>query len=207
MARNWYGYGRWSAPYWFIGIEPGGDELEACVRMWHSLGTTELVDIAEHHRGHARNWFDDSARTQATWAKLIWLMLAYKGVEPDRRATLNYQRQHLGRINNETALIEISSIPAQHNGIQVPRELFRQRRIKIIRERLLHRKPRFVVFYSPDRRYLNAWEQIANCELRRDEPKMVNGSVCIVTYHPNGKWSKAYWAHIGRQLRQITGEH
>ena len=128
-------------------------------------------------------------------------------MEPDKQSTLDYQRKHLGRTNGETALIELSSIPAHHNGIEVPRELFRQHRIKTIRDRLLHWKPRFVVFYSPDKRYVNAWEQIADCEFRRDEPQMVNGSVCVVTYHPNGKWSKEYWSDIGRHLRQETGEY
>jgi len=40
LAHNWYGYGRWNAPYWFVGIEPGGDELDACVHMWRTLGKT-----------------------------------------------------------------------------------------------------------------------------------------------------------------------
>jgi hypothetical protein len=33
-TRGWYGYRLWSAPYWFVSIEPGGDELDACVRMF-----------------------------------------------------------------------------------------------------------------------------------------------------------------------------
>jgi hypothetical protein len=31
LARGSCSSGRWEAPYWFVGIEPGGDELDACI--------------------------------------------------------------------------------------------------------------------------------------------------------------------------------
>ena len=53
-AKSWYGYGRWDAPYWFIGLEPGmrADEgerlLERC-SAWERLGSPELMGCLEHH--------------------------------------------------------------------------------------------------------------------------------------------------------------
>lgn len=205
MAQHWYGYGRWEAPYWFVGLEPGGDELDACVRLWHRLNKTELLDIVAHHEEHVLDWFSEYAGTQPTWAKLIWLLLAYKGLEPTRDATRDYQKKHLGRANDETALLEISCLPAKHNGVPVPREIFRAERIATLHERMLHYAPRFVVFYSPDMRYRNAWEKIAGCELTHDEPVMVGPTACVVTYHPNGERSKAYWSVMGQKLRSLTG--
>jgi phage-related protein len=44
MARGCYGYGRWDAPYWFIGLEEGmsgtlGEQIEA----WQQLGEDGLM--------------------------------------------------------------------------------------------------------------------------------------------------------------------
>lgn len=48
-AESWYGYGPWDAPYWFIGMEPGGDDTHASYEAWEALGGHELIDCREHH--------------------------------------------------------------------------------------------------------------------------------------------------------------
>jgi hypothetical protein len=201
LAHNWFGYGQWAAPYWFIGIEPGGDDLDATLRMWNALGKGELLDIAAHHEEDSKDWFDERAGTQPTWAKLIWLLLAFNGKEPTREATLEYQQRSLGRSGRETALIEISSLPAKNKGVAVPRELYREERIQKIRARMIEHKPQFAVFYSPDADYRGAWNAIAGRELIRDEPVAISGTACVVTYHPNGERSKKYWSDLGNKLR------
>jgi len=208
LALGWYGYGRWHAPYWFIGIEPGGDELDACVRMWNALGREELLDIAAHHAEHEFDWFSDAAtKPQATWQRLIWLLLSYQNIEPTAAAVLEYQKKRLGRANDETALVELSALPANNVGIPRPRMLFRSERVEIIRERLLAHQPRFAIFYSPDngrdRRYVDAWNAITKANLVRDVPALVGRTACVMTYHPNGKWAKAYWVSIADKLRNL----
>jgi hypothetical protein len=37
-ARSWFGYGRGEAPYWFIGMEPGGSDDHASYEAWKQLG-------------------------------------------------------------------------------------------------------------------------------------------------------------------------
>lgn len=42
-SESWYGHGRWSAPFWFIGPEPGmkkreGENLVARCQAWLDLG-------------------------------------------------------------------------------------------------------------------------------------------------------------------------
>jgi hypothetical protein len=206
LARDWYGYGQWSAPYWFVGIEPGGDELDANVKMWDALGGGELVDIAAHHGEHDRDWFSESAsRPQATWQKLIWLLHFYKGDDPAPRSVLAYQKRRLGRANDETALLEISALAAIDNNVVRPRLLYRQHRIDVIRERMLAYVPQFVVFYSPDNRperlYVDAWNAIAGTSLQRDVPVMVGRTACVMTYHPNYKRDKQYWSSIAASLK------
>lgn len=36
-ARNWFGYGRWDAPYWFLGMEPGGTDDHAPMKLGGNL--------------------------------------------------------------------------------------------------------------------------------------------------------------------------
>jgi len=173
--------------------------------MWTALGRGELLDIAAHHEDHDIDWFGENAtRPQPTWQKLIWLLLAFKGCEPSAEATLAYQKGHLGRSGDESALIEISSLPAKH-GVVIPRELFRKEREMLIAKRMRQHEPRFLVFYSPAPTYQKSWVAIAGVSLTRDVPVVVGRTVCLMTYHPNGERSKAYWAEHGRRLRTLIG--
>jgi hypothetical protein len=54
MARQRYGFGRWEAPCWFIGLEEGmaqdeNDDLIPRVNAWRALGGGELNDCAQVH--------------------------------------------------------------------------------------------------------------------------------------------------------------
>jgi hypothetical protein len=58
MAEHFYGYGRWDAPFWFIGPEAamdndGIDSISARFQSWEKLGGSAIVDCVEHHRGFA----------------------------------------------------------------------------------------------------------------------------------------------------------
>lgn len=48
-ASEWFGYGRWEAPYWFIGMEPGATEEASSYESWLRLGGGELIDCKQHH--------------------------------------------------------------------------------------------------------------------------------------------------------------
>jgi len=53
MARTCYGYGCWSAPYWFLGPEQGmcneNADLQRPVEAWQHSGSRELDDCREFH--------------------------------------------------------------------------------------------------------------------------------------------------------------
>jgi hypothetical protein len=203
MARRWFGYGRRKAPYWFIGIEPGGDELGACVRAWEDSGGVALLDLRTGHSGHSLDWFSERAGAQPTWAKLIWLLLAYKDQLPTVAATKRYQKEHLGRRDGETALLELSCLPAKHNGVRVPREQFLDSRVATMHRWMIGYAPRFVVFYCAATRYRDVWSKIAGRALNLEEPTMVGPTACVVVSHPNHNRSKAYWMGIGVSLREL----
>ena len=50
---GFYGYGSYQAPYWFIGMEPGGevtlDEMEARLQTWDGAGRPELEELRGYH--------------------------------------------------------------------------------------------------------------------------------------------------------------
>jgi hypothetical protein len=54
MARQCYGYGRWSAPYWFIGLEEGqdpiGKDLTLRLQAMRDLGKDGLSDCRTFHQ-------------------------------------------------------------------------------------------------------------------------------------------------------------
>ena len=208
FAKGWYGYGRWQAPYWFVGIEPGGDDLDVLVPLWIDQGRDELSDIIAHHEQHKVDWFsDDARRPQKTWEKLIWLLLAYNGRDATPPAVLQYQKDKLGRREGDVALIELSALPAIDNRVKRPRMLYRCERVSHIAARLREHRPDFVVFYSPDngkeRRYVDAWSAIAGAPLTRDVPVRIGQTTCVVTRHPNGQWQKEYWVSLGKTLRNM----
>ena len=52
MALECYGYGRWDAPFWFIGPEQGmgeTDDIRLRVATWLKLGAAEVCDCREFH--------------------------------------------------------------------------------------------------------------------------------------------------------------
>lgn len=73
-------YGRWGAPYWFIGPEQGqapeeNDDHKPRVKAWLELGGGELTDCREFHVliGEKR-WHRERPKLQSTWRSLLLLL-------------------------------------------------------------------------------------------------------------------------------------
>src|SRR5438132_787469 len=117
-TSKFYGYGCWSAPYWFIGLEEGGvDSLEAFRRRlsaWNDRGQPDLLDLHAFHRdiGLAQYASPDTP-FQATWRPLIRVLFAAKGMVASKEELRKYQGMELGRSSGETALLELSPLPAK----------------------------------------------------------------------------------------------
>jgi hypothetical protein len=122
MAREWYGYGWWEAPFWFIGPEPGRpekeDTLEKRYGAWTECGGGELIDCKCHHFGFGwYAWHREAPPppTQPTWRQLIRLLLATRsGREPDIEEIRGYQQRSWGMRTIEkpekTCVIELCSL-------------------------------------------------------------------------------------------------
>jgi hypothetical protein len=180
-AESWYGYGRWDAPYWFIGPEPGmhKDEVNnllARCDAWARLGGGELLDVREHHRAFGlTKYFDRTMRmeqpvddrtmrppTQNTWKQLICLLLSYEGKRNDIDAIGDYQCDEWGFTKGETCVAELSALAAQSlSTMRDYRKAFRTARAEHLRKRAVENAPKFVVMYGGGQELAPYWNIIA----------------------------------------------
>jgi len=79
MSRRCFGYGRWEAPYWFIGPEQAqareeNDDLKYRLRAWLQLGAGELCDCRDFPSLIGEeSWHRGKPRLQPTWRP--WMLL------------------------------------------------------------------------------------------------------------------------------------
>lgn len=218
MAREWYGYGRWEAPYWFIGPEPGnpeGENLKERCGAWSKLGRGELLDCKNHHV--AFGWCDwhreiPPPPTQPTWRPLIRLLLSFlKGTEPTLEEIRRYQELHWGmrrdKAPNEdrTCVIELCSLAAKNlkvkKNVEFDPDSFREARIQAIKTRIDMYKPRLVVMYGV--KNSKHWGEIAKQPLVSDEPIKIGPTCFVLAPHPVSRGRRnADWVMLAERLRQ-----
>jgi hypothetical protein len=216
MAERFYGFGRWRAPYWFIGPEPGqakkeDDKLEHRARAWSKCGKPELTDLKEYHDYlepglHTR----EKAGLQSTWKKLLLTLLAYKDHEYKNQSSVvedrrSYQRLSLGHADGETCLVELSGLPANSSYTIRERERFLPARVRRLRaaltEKLKSPSPGFVVMYGTGSQ--NHFESIFGSALKQDRVVRVDSTVVVLATHPNTRGiTNQYWIALGKSLRE-----
>jgi hypothetical protein len=215
MALKHYGYGRWDAPYWFLGPEPGmngrENDLKERASTWIELGRGELIDCKEHHLGFGESdWHrpppptPPAARLQPTWRQLIRLLLATcDGTPPDNEDIRDYQRNRWGvkNENGETCVIELSSLAAPKLAAPGEHDLFRKERIQVIRERMDKHKPAFVVMYGVGQKH--HWEEIAGAAFPTNSILKVGPSVLAFAKAPTSfGLPNSYWLDLAKKLRR-----
>ena len=207
MARDWFGYGRWGAPYWFIGPEPGMadtnvDGLEQRCRAWQAAGGGELIDCKEHHRelGFDR-WHRTHPATQPTWRKLIKLLLAFKGLDTSLETVREYQRTNWGTTHGETCVIELSALAARSTLVVRDRCVWLEQRVARIREHIAEVHPEFVVMYGLGSKA--DWKSIGGCAFDASGIGICEGTIFAITPHPNARGvGDDYWVALAKRIRE-----
>jgi hypothetical protein len=207
MARRCYGYGRWEAPYWFIGPEQGqggseNNDLRPRIKAWLHLGGGELSDCRDFHAliGE-RRWHGENPRLQSTWRSLMLLLMTFLGRPTDNESLRKYQRDQWGRLSGETCVIELSGLAARSFRTQRDRGSFREERITIIRERTLHYKPILVVMYGATSK--PHWEAITKQPFPPDGTLGIGSTIVVFTPHPMTRGlTNAYWQMVGKIIHQ-----
>jgi hypothetical protein len=210
MARRSYGYGRWDAPYWFIGPEQGqGDEdLTTRLKAWIHFGKRELDDCRDFHlRIGEQRWHGDAPQLQPTWRRLMLLFMNFLGRPDDDASLLKYQRDEWGRLNGETCVIELAGLAAKSYKVPRDRTSFRQERIKFIRDKMLLQKPKLVVMYGvAEKRH---WEAITEQRFPPENILILGQTVVAQLLHPMAHGQRApdsYWKEWGNDLAGLGGE-
>lgn len=221
-AESWYGYGRWDAPFWFIGPEPGmkqeeGDNLLARCQAWQLLGSPELLDCVAHHRAFGHMTYHTRTMrmkipvetetmrppTQDTWRRLIRLLLAFKGERTDHDAIGDYQCDAWGSASGETCLLELSALAARSLLVKRDRTTFRRERSEHLRMRLLENAPRFVIMYGLGAR--DVYERIAGSSFDANGYAWSGSTLCALVEHPTAIPGKSadWWIAKGRETRDM----
>lgn len=201
LASGCYGYGRWSAPYWFIGPEQGQarserNDLALRYQAFCALSRDGLSDCRNFHALIEQEaWHrDERPPLQRTWRRLMLLLMSYLDRPTDDRSLRNYQREQWGSATGETCVIELSGLPATSFKVFRDRESFRKERIQFIQQKLLGCKPAVVVMYGKGQ--LQEWKQISAVVRPSDKMNI------LCTPHPVAYGSTdEEWMEMGRKLR------
>ena len=212
---NWtfYGYGSWSAPYWFIGLEEGGvdsaEDFEKRVNAWDEMGQPDLLDLREFHLriGHAE-YCQPDAKLQSTWRRLMRSLFVAKGNAPTDESLRRYQAFELGRHGSEILLLELSPLPAR--GVNdrwylrddsssldfIDVEELREARRDHIAEAIIQHKPRAVICYGEPRK----WAAYLSLHVERDKIWTGRRGATLIVASPQVRTVQAndHWDEIGR---------
>lgn len=214
MARGCYGYGRWGAPYWFIGPEQGqasweNNALTDRIEAFRKLSKEGLSDCREFHKAiRETRWHRERPALQSTWRRLELLLMAYLGKLTGDKLTddeilRTYQRDQWGSSTGETCVIELSGLPASSFKVSRERERFLQERTKFIRHKIENEKPVFVVIYGKSQ--MEQWKRIAGLGLDSHHVLKVGSTNVVFAPHPVAYQSKDQdWVELGQCMRQVS---
>lgn len=182
MARGNYGYGRWEAPYWFIGQEQGmGDhenkDLQRRVDCW-KVKKCQLNDCREFHRCICEMRFhfkQPKVELQKTWEILMLLMMTFLGrpVDKNKDVLRDYQRDRWGALDEkegETCVIERSGLAAPNNEESKDPGSFLQERLEVICDKMRANQPKLVVMYGRGEKDKNFFNEIGRRIAGREFP-------------------------------------
>lgn len=200
-------------------MEPGGNDDHASYEAWQSLGGAELIDCRLHHLWKRdvlgiedrlwTRWHDDAPgrRTQPTWRRLIQLLLAFKGESATLDDAYRYQKYKLGRLDDETALIELGAIHAPSLSASVDRTSFRDERIDLISKRLTEREPTFVLCYGYA--FAEQYARVIGREFDETGFAWSGRTLCVLTPGPTSRppspaSDPTWWVDKGREMRRMV---
>ena len=225
-CKQFFGYGRWDAPVWFVGLEEAGagtpEELQVRLAAWDQRGRRELEDAPAFYPTCGQHqWHGPNATLQRTWRQLIRILLLARGEPVAEEALLEYQKHTLGALSGHVCLTELSPLPtrkqthwpyAGHQGLPEWGEsralfaaAFAALRAATLREKIALHHPRVVVFYFWKHR--RSAEAVAGGEFCPVLPEKLlglerNGTAYFVTGHPAGNYSDTYFTGLGQHFHE-----
>lgn len=221
---KFYGFGDIRAKFWFIGMEEGGgstkEEFENRIGAWVRLGKKTLVDVAKYHEIIGVNrFFVEPVKLQSTWNKLIRIYLSSQGLQITTEDVRQYQKNHLGRRDQNTSLLELLPLASpsvnqwrysswtDHPLLKSRdnyREIILPSRIKNLRWLIEENNPSVVVFYGQSNE--EYWEKVVSAPLKFDRNMDIKylsrkDTLYVSIKHPVYKGlTNEYFHQIGRWI-------
>jgi hypothetical protein len=197
MARDFYGYGRWDAPYWFIGLEQGGEDNDARAAAFAKQQSNGLCDCKDFHVeiGEER-WHRDYPALQRSWRRLMLLLSSFTGTSSDNDDLRNYQRDHWAMKHGDTCVIELCGLSAKNLSVTIDRKSFLDGRIAVIRRKIVENKPKLVTMYGYGAQ--KHWEALVGRSLTRGEIFARESTVFVFAPHPTSHGpTDVTWKELG----------
>jgi hypothetical protein len=225
-CKQFFGYGRWDSPVWFVGLEEAGlgnpSELNSRLLAWDQRGRSELEDAPSFYPLCGQHqWHGPNARVQPTWRRLLRILFLARGQSVSQDAVLKFQKHIFGAFSGPVCLTEMLPLPAPshrswpyENHEPLPawmrnRELFTQTvfpgRAATLREKISLHSPRAVIFYFWKHRSFA--EAVAGGEFRPVIPEKLlglerNGTAYLIIGHPAGKYPDDYFDELGQHFHE-----
>jgi hypothetical protein len=199
-------------------MEPGGTEDLASYEAWLRLGGRELIDCRAHHlwkrdvlgiedREWTR-WHDDlrGRGTQPTWRRLIQTLLAFKNEPTNLDAVYEYQKYKLGRLDGETAVVDLGALHAPNLRTIVDRDSFRNDRVALLHSRLLEHRPVFAICYGYG--FADQYARVIGADFDSEGFAWCGPPLCVLTPGPTSRppspaAKPSWWIEKGHQMRAI----
>ena len=226
---GFYGFGNYQAPYWFIGMEEGGNaefqHIDKQIRLWDQWERKELLDVIEFaHKmdfHHLTKWYGDKAILQKTWKNLIRIFLTANKESADKESIRQYQKKFWGTKNNDTCLMELLPLPSPRRSLWrykdfstlsylADRKTYEKyivgSRIAHIQTRIKKFKPNVVVFYGKG--FDDYWKKIVGINSWKLSSKNINyemkdETLFIFSYHPQHHGIEDdYFYNIGNFIKE-----
>jgi len=225
-CNQFFGYGRWDAPVWFVGLEEAAtgtpNELQARLRAWDKRGRRELEDApsfypaCEQHKWHGR-----SAILQRTWRQLIRILLSSGGKPIADKVVLEFQQYALGASSGRACFTELLPLPApshrqwpyvDHENLPAwmrDRGQFTRTvlpgRTAVLRNKIAYHHPGIVIFYFWKPREFA--EAVAGGVFHPIIPEQLlglerNGTAYFIIGHPASNYPDAYFDRLGQYFRK-----
>jgi len=197
VGERWVGYGRWEAPYWFVGVEPAHDDDRATHETWRAAVLPALDAV----RGEAivdPLWSTLQPPAERAYAEFSRLVLGFEDAPSGMRDIARDQRERLGHREGPTLLVDLPADPATR--LRAPTLA----RLTTLSRRMREHEPRFVVFYGTA--YRAAFQAIAGTTFDDTGYVRCGKSLCTLVRHPAARPAlpTAWWGAKGRQLRLLT---
>jgi hypothetical protein len=203
---NFWGYGSFEAPAWFVGMEEGlGPETELEERFRASDGKA-TIDIRRDMARipHAMRWFQPPRPPiQPNWKYPLALYLFLRNGRPSTPEEIRaYQLDVLGDVDRkDSCVIELMPLPARSSSDEDWRysnyvgsrrqylERYKPERVRQLRTLIGANRPRLVIFHSL--KYLSDWASVLGSGLQQITRQMhfaaANGSASCVIPNANSR--------------------